>query len=108
MNAPRRREPTRGGNDAPHADDQLRSGEERLTRALAIAIDTGRATPALREAIAGYVDAARAGGFSWHQTGAAVNALMRQAASGQDVTGDVDALAERILRWSEEEYGHDR
>lgn len=82
----------------------MRTGEERLSRALSAALNTGRATPRLREAIAEFVRAAREGGFSWQDTAAAVNALMRQAATLQAATADVDALAQRILRWCEEEY----
>ena len=82
----------------------MRVGEERLARALSRAINAGRATPKLREAIAEFVGAARDGGFSWQDTVAAVNALMRQAAEGQAVTSDLDALAQHILQWCEEEY----
>ena len=81
-------------------------GEERLGRALSTALSTGRATPRLREAIAEFVRAAKDGGFSWQDTAAAVNALMRQAATRQVVTADVDALAQRIIGWCEEEYDH--
>jgi predicted RNA-binding Zn ribbon-like protein len=84
--------------------DLLRIGEERLAHDLSTALTTRRATPRLREAIAEFVRAAKDGGFSWQDTTAAVNALMRQAASGQAVTADVDALAQRILGWCEEEY----
>lgn len=86
----------------------MRIGEERLARALSTALTTGRATPGLREAIADFVRAAKNGGFSWQDTAAAVNALMRQAATDQVATADVDALAQRILGWSEEEYAQDR
>ena len=82
----------------------MRIGEERLAGALSTALSTGRATPRLREAIAEFVRAAKDGGFSWQDTAAAVNALMRQAASDQGATADVDALAQRILGWCEEEY----
>lgn len=82
----------------------MRIGEERLSDALSTALRTGRATPGLREAIAEFVRAARDGGFSWQDTAAAINALMRQAATRQAATADVDALAQRILRWCEEEY----
>lgn len=86
----------------------MRAGEERLARALSIALGSGQATRDLREAIAGYIAAAKAGGYSWQETAAAVNALMRQAAGSQIVTGDADALAQRILQWCEEEFGSDR
>lgn len=79
-------------------------GEERFGRALSTALAAGRATPMLREAITDFVRAARSGGFSWPDTLAAVNALMRQAATRQVVTADVDALAQRIVGWCEEEY----
>ena len=82
----------------------MRIGEERLSDALSTALRTGRVTPTLREAIAEFVRAARDGGFSWDETAAAVNALMRQAATHRAATADMDALAERILRWCEEEY----
>ena len=85
----------------------MRIGEERLARALSTALTTGRATPGLREAIADFVRAAKNGGFSWQDTAAAVNALMRQAATDQVATADVDALAQRILGWCEEEYAQD-
>jgi hypothetical protein len=85
----------------------MRIGEERLARALSTALGTGRATPKLREAIAEFVRAAKDGGFSWQDTAAAVNALMRQAAAEEIATADVDALAQRILGWSEEEYAQD-
>jgi hypothetical protein len=86
----------------------VRIGEERLGRALSTALSTGRATPGLRESIADFVRAARDGGFSWHDTAAAVNALMRQAASRQPATANVDALAQCILGWCEEEYAQRR
>jgi hypothetical protein len=60
----------------------------------------------LREAIAEFVRAAKNNGYSWQDTAAAVNALMRRAAAEQAVTADVDALAQRILGWCEEEYAH--
>jgi hypothetical protein len=82
----------------------VRIGEERLAHALSTALGTGRATPGLREAIAEFVGAAKDGGFSWQDTEAAVNALMRQAATRQVTTADIDALAQGILRWCEEEY----
>jgi hypothetical protein len=82
----------------------MRIGEERLASALSTALSTGRATPRLREAIAEFVRAAKHGGFSWRDTAAAVNALMRQAAAEEVATADVDALAQRILGWCEEEY----
>lgn len=82
----------------------MRIGEERLAHALSTALSTGRATPRLREAIAEFVRAAKESGFPWQDTAAAVNALMRQAATEQVATADVDALAERILGWCEEEY----
>jgi len=82
----------------------VRIGEERLAHALSIVLSTGRATPGLREAIAEFVLAAKDGGFSWQDTEAAVNALMRQAATDQSVTAGADALAQHILRWCEEEY----
>jgi len=82
----------------------VRIGEDRLGRALSGAVSTGRATPGLREAIADFVRAAKDGGFSWQDTAAAVNALMRQAATDQAATADVDALAQSILGWCEEEY----
>lgn len=85
----------------------MRAGEERLARELSSVLGTGQATPALREAIARYIAAARTSGFSWQDTAGAVNALMRQAAASQAVTGDADALAQRILQWCEEEFGHD-
>ena len=82
----------------------MRTGEERLAHALSTALSTGRATPGLREAIAEFVRAAKDGGFSWQDTEAAVNALMRQAATDQAATAGGDALAQHILRWCEEEY----
>jgi len=82
----------------------VRIGEERLARDLSTALRTRQATPRLREAIAAFVRAAKDGGFSWQDTEAAVNALMRQAATGQVITPDVDALAQRVLEWCEEEY----
>jgi len=82
----------------------VRIGEERLATALSTALSTGRATPRLREAIAEFVRAAKDGGFGWQDTEAAVNALMRQAATGQAATAEVDALAQRILGWCEEEF----
>jgi hypothetical protein len=82
-------------------------GEERLARALSTALSTSHATPRLREAIAEFVRAAKDGGYSWQDTAAAVNALMRQAATDQVATPGVDALAERILGWCEEEYAQD-
>jgi len=82
----------------------VRIGQERLAGALSAALSTGRATPRLREAIAVFVRAAKDGGFSWQDTQAAVNALMRQAATRQAATADVAALAQRILGWCEEEY----
>ena len=104
MTSPRR--PNRPGRprDRSEAADLLRIGEERLARALSVALRTGRATPRLREAIAEFVRAAKDGGFKWQETAAALNALMRQAATRQVVTADVDALAQRILGWAEEEY----
>lgn len=86
----------------------VRIGEERLAHDLSTALNTGRATPRLREAIAEFVRAAKDGGFSWQDTEAAVNALMRQAATEQVATADVDALAQRILGWCEEEYAQHR
>lgn len=86
----------------------MRIGEERLAHDLSTALNTGRATPRLREAIAEFVRAAKDGGFSWQDTEAAVNALMRQAATEQVATADVDALAQRILGWCEEEYAQHR
>jgi hypothetical protein len=82
----------------------VRIGEERLAGDLSTALGTGRATPRLREAIAEFVRAAKDGGFSWQDTEAAVNALMRQAAAGQAPTAAGDALAQRILAWCEEEF----
>ena len=82
----------------------MRIGEERLARDLSTALSTGRATPRLREAIAEFVRAAKDGGFSWQDTEAAVNALMRQAAAGQVPTAGGDALAQCILAWCEEEF----
>ena len=105
MNTPPRPNRPRKSGDAPQATDLARS-EERLGRALSTALNTGRATPSLREAIAEFVRAAKDGGFSWRDTAASVNALMRQAATRQTVTADVDALAERILGWCEEEYAN--
>jgi hypothetical protein len=81
-------------------------GEERFGRALSTALASGQAPPMLREAIAEFVGAARDGGFSWQDTVAAVKALMRQAATHRVVTADVDALAQRIIGWCEEEYAH--
>ena len=86
----------------------MRIGEERLAHDLSTALNTGRATPRFREAIAEFVRAAKDGGFSWQDTEAAVNALMRQAATEQVATADVDALAQRILGWCEEEYAQHR
>lgn len=86
----------------------MRVGEERLGHALSTVLSTGRATPGLREAIAEFVRAAKDGGFSWQDTKAAVNALMRQAATVQVATADIDALAQRILRWCDEEYAQRR
>jgi hypothetical protein len=43
-----------------------------------------------------------------HDTQAAVNALMRQAATRQAVTTYVAALAQRILGWCGEEYAASR
>jgi hypothetical protein len=86
----------------------MRLGEERLAHALSTALSTGRATPRLREAIAEFVRAAKDAGFSWRDTEAAVNALMRQAAAEHVVTANVDALAQSILGWCEEEYAQDR
>jgi hypothetical protein len=88
----------------PHPTELLRIGEDRLGRALSSAVSTGHATPGLREAIADFVRAAKDGGFSWQDTAAAVNALMRQAATHQAATAAVDALAQSILNWCEEEY----
>jgi hypothetical protein len=82
----------------------VRIGEERFAHALSTALSTGRATSELREAIAEFVRAAKDGGFSWQDTEAAVNALMRQAGTRQATSADVDALAQGILRWCEEEY----
>ena len=104
MNSPRRPNRPRRSNDVSRAADLVRSGEERLGHALSTVLSTGRATPGLREAIAEFVRAAKDGGFSWQDTEAAVNALMRQAATAQVPTADVDALAQRIIRWCEEEY----
>jgi len=95
--------PRRAG-DAPHPAELVRIGEDRLGDALSTALGTGRATPGLREAIAEFVRAAKDGGFSWQDMAGAVNALMRQAANRQTATADVDALAQRILAWCEEEY----
>ena len=78
--------------------------EQRLARALFAAVGERRATPELREAIAGYVADARGARRTWRETLATLNALMRQAAGGQLVTGEVDALAQSILQWCEEEY----
>jgi hypothetical protein len=100
----RKRERPGMPNDARHAADRLRAEEERLALALSAALGARRATPGLREAIGGYVSAARAARRSWQETLAAVRALMRQAAAGQVVTDDVDALAECIFSWCEEEY----
>ena len=82
----------------------MRAGQERLGHALSVVLSTGRATAGLPEAIAEFVRAAKSGGFSLEDTESAVNALMRQAATAQVATGDIDALAQRILRWCEEEY----
>ena len=105
MDTPRRPNRPRISSDAHQATDLARS-EERFGRALSTALSTGRATPRLREAIAEFVRAAKDGGFSWPDTAAAVNALMRQAATRQAVTADVDALAQRIIAWCEEEYAN--
>ena len=55
-----------------------------------------------------FVRAAKDAGFSWEDTEAAVNALMRQAAGEHVATANVDALAQSILGWCEEEYAQDR
>ena len=104
VSSPRRPNRPERSRDRAEAADLLRIGEERLARDLSIALSTSRATPRLREAIAEFVRAAKDGGFSWQDTAAAVNALMRQAATRQVVAADIDALAQHILGWAEEEY----
>ena len=97
-----RKSPTHA--DARRSAEQLRMSEQRLARALFATLSARRATPELREAIAGYVSDARGARRTWRDTLAAVNALMRQAAGGQPVSGDSDGLAQCILTWCEEEY----
>lgn len=104
MNSPQRPNRPRRSRDVPGATDLVRTGQERLGHALSAVLSTGRATPGLREAIAEFVRAAKSAGFSLQDTESAVNALMRQAATAQVATGGIDALAQRILRWCEEEY----
>ena len=108
VSSPRRPDRPPISRDAPRAADLLRIGEERLAHDLSTALRTHQATPRLREGIAQFVRAAKDGGFSWQDTAAAVDALMRQAASDQLATADVDALAQRILGWCEEEYAQHR
>ena len=104
MSSARRPNRPRRSGAAPHPAELVRIGEDRLGHALSTALSTGRATPGLREAIAEFVRAAKDGGFSWQDMAGAVNALMRQAANRQRATADVDALAQRMLAWCEEEY----
>jgi hypothetical protein len=107
VSSQRRPDRPRRSPNAPRAADLLRIGEERLAHDLSTALSTRHATPRLREAIAEFVRAARDGGFSWQDTASAVNALMRQAATSDAATADVDALAQRILGWCEEEYAQE-
>jgi len=108
MSSPRRPDRPRRSRDLNREADLIRIGEERLAGALSTAINTVRAMPRLREAIAVFVRAAKDAGFSWQDTEAAVNALMRQAAGEHVATANVDALAQSILGWCEEEYAQDR